>query len=304
MYMIIKRKKFILILFLLNFISFHCFSTKNEYEIIYNKIYNFEFKDADSILNNISYKNDNKTIFYLTKAYINWWYMLISENNNIYKTKYKLFLDSSKATIDNIKINNSSYENIFYAINIYAFISRLKIIEKQYFSIIVNLKECIDFIEFSLGKENLYPSFYLTSGLYNYTIDFAAKKYPFWFSWNFFYPKGNMSLGINQLKIAQNNNSNLINTEATYFLYKIYNDLEENYVLADKYIKILNEKYSNNFFFYYLSFQIKLKQYKFKEAVDILDKIRKLSSENNNLNSEQKKYIFLKAKEELVKAKK
>ena len=88
-------------------------------------------------------KSKDQTFFYLTKAYINWWNILISKNNENYKSKYLTYLDSSYASLGKTKLKQMSYEHIFYAINIYASKTRLKIMQKEYFKAIFNLKDCI-----------------------------------------------------------------------------------------------------------------------------------------------------------------
>lgn len=292
-----------IIFFFLLFFSLHLKSENlnTEKELIYKNIYNLNFPAADSLLKTL--KSKDPTFFYITKAYINWWNIIISKNNENYKSNYLKYLDSSYSSLGKTKIKQMSYEHIFYAINIYASKTRLKIMQKEYFKAILNLKDCIHFIEYSLGKENAYKEFNLTSGLYNYCIEYATTEYPFLFTINFFYPKGDKNKGLSQLNIASKNQSELINTEAAYFLYKIYFDLEKKYDFAEKNVEVLCNKYPLNHFFVYLHFTIKIENKKWEDALLLLNKIKMLSEYNKNITFEQKQYIYLLALKEYNMAK-
>jgi hypothetical protein len=154
------------------------------------------------------------------------------------------------------------------------------------------MKNCVDFIDISLGKEKAYPDFNLTSGLYNYLSDYGTRKYPFLVFYSLMYPRGNMLKGLEQLKVATQNDDEVIRTEAHYFLMKIYIELEKNYEEALYHASYLTEKHPGNLIFLYHYYQLLQLQGKAEMASEVKSDYKYQLKFNTHLSSRQKQYLI------------
>src|SRR6202007_2633622 len=90
----------------------------------------------------------------------------------------------------------------YYAIMAYAYKARLELLDKNYFSSVSNLNNCTSILKYSFGKEEQYNWFYLTSGLYNYFIEWGKQNYKVLSAYTILYPKGDLKKGLSQLQLA------------------------------------------------------------------------------------------------------
>ncbi|MFN2394939.1 MAG: hypothetical protein ABR597_04540 [Bacteroidales bacterium] len=256
-------------------------------------IYDFRFHDADSLLNHMEINYKESYLPHLVRASFYWW-LIISEDAGSLKNKEQYIATISKAEEKiGYMVKNSSYnyKDVFHFINLYALKARLDLLNGDYLRALRHMKYCVDYISISLGREEIYPNFNLTSGLYNYLSDYGAKQYPFLAFYSLIYPRGNMPTGLEQLKLATHNDDDVIRTEAHYFLMKIYLELEKNPGKALNHAYYLAKKYPENLIFLYHYYQILILQGKAEMANEIKTDYEYQLKYNTNLSNEQKQYL-------------
>jgi hypothetical protein len=254
-----------------------------------------EIQSGFSYLNNFAFEDaqlmttKSKTLYplsawpHLLQANINWWRIVSGENLPIIRQQMLLELESAKKKADN------SHEGLFCLIMANTYRTRLELLNGNNMAAVVHLKSYYQNLRKSLGHEQEYDAFYITSGLYYYLAWIAWNDYPMLRPFLFFLDKGSKSMGIKFLTQATLSNDQVISTEAVYFLMRIYFDMEKDREVALKYATILVKKHPGNFIFshYYL-------QCIEKEKVNEERKIRKESVlKNAQLSNTQKLYFYL-----------
>ena len=215
-------------------------------------LYDFRFHHADSLIQNIEKAFPYHYLPHLTRANYYWW-KIISENpGSDQQQLYLNSLNNAEYTVRQIFMAREyDYADVFHFINLYALKARLDLLNGSYAKALRHMKNCVDFIGLSRGREELHDDFYLTSGLYNYLTEYGSAKYPFLRLYTLMYPKGNMRLGISQLETAARSQDPVIQTEAHYFLMKIFLELEQDYQKALEYAGWLATKYPGNLIYLY-----------------------------------------------------
>lgn len=210
-------------------------------------LYDFRFHRADSLIHIMEQTSPHHYLPHLTRANYYWW-MIISENpGSDQQQLYLSSLNNAESIIRQmIRRKQYDYADVFYFINLYALRARLDLINGEYMKALRHMKNCVDYIELSLGREKIHESFYLTSGLYNYMTEYGSKRFPFLRLYALMYPRGNIKLGINQLEIAAKSQDLVLKTEARYFLMKIFLELEQDHQKALEHAGWLATKYPGN----------------------------------------------------------
>ena len=251
--------------------------------------YNFKFNTADSLLNTYEKEVGSNSDILLARSSILWW-KIISEKNSDLNGAYHKNLEAAEKTLLKEKSNNEN-EFIYKAISLYGFGARMDGLEKNYFKAIFKINNCLKYINKSIGKEEDFVYFYLTSGLYNYYKVNSVQEHPLLVPYLALYPDGDIKKGIEYLKVASNTNDVVLSTEANYFLMKIYLD-NKNYSEAEKYCTRLITKYPSNLLFLYYNFIILLKQDNLYKAKVFMARIRIAAKNNSQLSDEQRKYFY------------
>jgi hypothetical protein len=258
--------------------------------------YNFKFNTADSLLNEYEKEVGSSSDILLARSTILWW-RIISEKKSNLNGAYHKNLESAERKLFNEKSVNEN-EFIYKVISLYGLGARMDGLEKNYFKAILKINNCLKYINKSIGKEEDFVYFYLTSGLYNYYKVNSTEEYPLLVPYLTLYPDGNIKKGIEYLKVASNTNDVVLSTEANYFLMKIYLD-KKNYSEAEKYCTKLITKYPSNLLFMYYNFIIQLKQDNLYKAKVFMARIKIAAKNNTQLSDVQRKYFFDMAEDDI-----
>jgi len=262
-------------------------------------VYQFNFHKADSLLNNIPLTEQELPWFNLAKSNYFWWMIVSGEESKEMVKEFDNHINLIITALGKQRIEKLSNEDLYIIANGYAFKTRLALYKGNYIAATGNLNNCIKYIEASLNKENQYEAFFLTGGLYNYFVDFARNKYPITRPYLATLPKGSVTKGFTMLyKIAVSKDW-LLNNEANYFLGKLFQETEKNYVMAEKFTDVMVKRYPNNLAYIYNHFDVLLKQNKKEEAQKELIKINVLSKTLPNLTPAQRSFYLNKAQNDL-----
>ncbi|OFZ02209.1 MAG: hypothetical protein A3K10_03985 [Bacteroidetes bacterium RIFCSPLOWO2_12_FULL_31_6] len=256
----------------------------------FNYLYHFQFVKADSVAKQLKKQYPTDPLSYIFSANYNWWRIISGDTDQVYKNNFYIDLNSSLQYLKAKGEVNLSNEDIFNYINVYSYYARIDLMDGNYFKALKQIDNFIDYQKKSFGKESLYDPFYLTSGLYNYTIPYTIKHYPFLIPSLLFVPDGDQELGIKQLNIAAISNDVVVNTEAHYFLMKIYSEMDENFALANTNAEYLIKIYPDNLLYKYYYFELLIKQKKYKQAEEQMNDV-KLYSTDKELSMNQKNYF-------------
>lgn len=255
-------------------------------------LYQFDFKEAER-LNYFLKKNHAQTNFsHFSNVHYYWWLMISLPNSNrigkLYTESIKQALPIAHKTIE----NNPSDQDTFFYIYLYAMQARLSLQNGSYLQAINSFNKWSAQVEQSLGKEDQFEGFYLTSGLYNYLTSMATQKYKFLRLYTLFYLEGDKELGLMQLEKAFKSDHPIWKTEAAYFLMRIFLDTEENALAAQPYAQWLTTTYPNNLIFQYYYLQILMALGQNEAAAAHTNEIKRLANQNPNISADQRNYFI------------
>lgn len=255
-------------------------------------VYQYDFHRADSLIN--YYKRQGKPDNWIRLAECNylWWLIVTGEESTVNVVKFKLLLNEIVNDLDKKGEKNFTNDDYYIYQNTYAFKCRIDLFKGKYLEASSHLNSCIHTMQKTFTKEGEYEAFKLTTGLYNYFIDHAKINYPIARPIIALYPPGKKYKGIEMLTQASKSSDYIINNEGTYFLCKIYQETEKEYVAAEKYAHLLITRYPRNVAYQFNYFDIILKQGRLEEAKKQLIVLNKYCLINNSLTDNQKKYFI------------
>lgn len=286
----------VLILFLI-LISYkdYSFCDNPNIEVYTNKgllaIYNYNFKEAEKYINLLNKNFPDNISTYLLQSNYYWWKIISGENGDDNFTKCNTSLDKALSLIPLKTKKQLNNEELFHVITIYAFKARLEIIHKNHVQVVNYLNKIMNHLTYTFDKEESYPSFYLTSGLYNFFCEYSKEEYPFITPLMIVFPEGNKNKGLKQLVKTQQSSS-ILSNEAAYFLMKIYCEANIDFEKSLYYISFLTDRFPDNLFFQYYLFKAYLINDFDNEAEKQLTNIINLSNKNNEISLLQKHYYL------------
>jgi hypothetical protein len=254
-------------------------------------LYHFRFNEADSVISELERNYPEEYIPAVARANYLWWYMISHSAEAKIRNEYTKNLLHAEQLLTDAFSDFPANDELFFLIHVYAYRLRLELMHGEYLQAYRYLHQAMKHISLSLGKEDEHPAFLLTSGLYNYMTEHIRKNYPLFRIYLLMHPRGNMSLGIKQLQMASNQKDQVLQTEAQYFLMRIYLDLEDRPDTALDYASWLTEMYPENLVYLYYHHQI-------ASALALKDLVVRLENQffetldrNQQLSSDQKHYL-------------
>ncbi len=260
-------------------------------------LHSFNFVRADSICVLMEREYPTHYLSQFARSNYLWWQIITSPEN---VSLEKLFRDHiTKAVALSVagKEEASSYQDIFYFITMHAMNARLDFTHGAYIRAMKNGRNAISWVDISLGNEHNYDGLYLTSGLYNYMVVQATRKYPFLKIYSLFYPEGNKTLGIEQLRKASQSSNNALQTEAHYFLMRIFLDMEENAAQALAHANWLTKSYPENLIYQYYLLSVLNALGDNQAALEKRQEIHRKALQNKWINDSQRKHLIDLARE-------
>ena len=218
-------------------------------ELSMKALYDFDFFEADRITAGLVAHFPGHYLSHFTRAQYLWWMIITHPSDVLLEKAYHESLGQALSIIKPLLVEEPVHHHTFYFINIYAMKARLLLNKREYLRTIFSLKQCVDQIEAALGKELVYPPFFLSSGMYNYMSEQAREKLPFLTLYTLLYPKGDKMLGLSQLHTAAQSDYFIWRTEATYLLMRIYHEMEKQPYNAQVMACNLRENYPGNLIF-------------------------------------------------------
>ncbi len=257
----------------------------------FDALYRFHPDEAKAVLDRFKERYPDHIMTYSYAVNYYWWMIISGENIDDSRKRFKQHLKEGLALADHqIGDREPTYLQLYFYITMYGYKARFDVLNNDYFKALVHMRDCLRHLESSLGKEEAYQNFYLTSGLYNFNFAFALKNYPFVFMAAWFYPKGDMEKGIRQLQYAANSDDPILQLEGNYFLMRIYFELTEDFEKAMKYAEELIRLYPSNLYFHFIKFHILVTNDHYPEAVSQWEIARQLPETNPHITEAQMRY--------------
>ena len=222
-----------------------------------NKMYNFEFEDAEKEFNWLVQEYSNHPLPVFLKGLSLWWridsYSGISNLSKIdslerLDSKFIDLMDKTISLSKSIYDKGNKIDGAFFLAASYGFKGRLLSERRKWRASAFAGMNALKYLKEIRKDDLMIPEISFGNGLFNYYSIWISERYPLLKPLIKLFPDGDKKKGISQLNTA-GNNSFYTRTEAQYFLMRIYsgqNDLSKALYLS----KYLFETFPNNSVFH------------------------------------------------------
>ncbi len=218
-----------------------------------NKLYNFQFGEADVEFRWLQYRYPNHPMPYFLMGLAEWWKIVPNTDNTQYDERCIALMDTCIMLAEKLyDAKEDKREAAFFLSASYAFKGRIHAERKHWTRATFAGKSALKYLERSKGQSELSPELLFGDGLYDYFADWIPDNYPLLKPVLWLFPKGNKQRGMEELeKVA--NNAFYTRTEARYFLLQIYG-YENQYGKSYEMAKYMWQTFPQNPYFerYYL----------------------------------------------------
>jgi hypothetical protein len=241
-----------------------------------NKMYNFQFEQAEKEFEWLKYKYPEHPLPYFLLGLSEWWKIVPNVENEQYDERFMAYMDSSIMKAEALhKANEDNIEASFFLAAAHGFKGRLLSERKSWTRAALEGKASLDYLQETQRDEDFGPEFLFGDALYNYYSIWVPENYPMLKPIIMFFRKGDKQKGIEQLREVASN-AFYTRTEAQFFLMRILageGESKEAFNLA----QYLHQTFPDNPYFhrYYARMLYTRGQYRQLEPVakDIIAKI-------------------------------
>ncbi|MCF2442491.1 ABC transporter substrate-binding protein [Dyadobacter sp. CY345] len=209
-------------------------------------IYNYEYTEANVILNQVEKKYPNHPVSYILDSFVMYWQYLPIKDN---PTKSKEYIAKLNQCLDAITKkygkNSTDPEAVFYTIVARGYIAMMYNYNGELMSAAGEAKKAYNALTTGLKLTERNPEFYFTSGMYNYYVELYPEDHAMVKPLMIFFKNGNKALGLKQIDIATRHGV-ITRAEACFYLSHIYMEHETNFPKALTYSQKLADWYPKN----------------------------------------------------------
>ncbi len=257
-------------------------------------LYAMHFDLADSLTGHFLASYPDHYLAHVARANYYWWFSIASAPDNFKKGVFAERVRKAKELAERFANGKmrAQPEILFHLISLSAMSVRYEVMHANYLRALSSGRQAIGYISASSGEEDSYPGFYLTNGLYNYMVATAAERNYLFRMFSLFYPPGDKLRGLEQLKLAASQDDFILQTEAHYFLMRIYLDLEVDSQQALYHAGRLTDIYPSNLIYRYYYLLAYAGVYGEERVLAERHRFRRLVVEHNGLCDAQRAYFL------------
>jgi len=263
------------------FIGTSCWSQESDLDLVkqgMDLIYNFEFKQAQPIINQLEASSSSSSVTSLMKALqLFWEFYPIQHHQEQLDTYYQYLEQAYERSTDQLENQPNNPEALFLAMASQGLLAESYAETGRSFKAVGAAKKAYGYLKRGMDKMDRFDEFYVSTGLYNYYREYYPDAYPIYKPFMSFFMKGNKSLGIKQLETASRNAS-IAHVIAGYYLSYIYMRYEyiPKHALDQGYS--LHQEYPNNDLFTAIYLESLIINQRFKEAAPLARKLQRNSN--------------------------
>lgn len=262
-------------------------------EKFYQDLYNYRFLSADSMLKNLCKKGISSQITGILQISFSWWEIISGENSSgkidsLFKT-----IDNEIALIEN-KPRNSVYSQneILQLIVLYSYKSRLHNLENNRLAGFNAFKQSFKYFEELMPCDSGNCDMYnFIAGMYYALGGHLQQQFTPFFLLGIDRQCADTTRGYKLLHQSASSQNQQIRTESTYFLMKLYNEVQVKPDIAEKYSRQLINQFPDNLVFRFNHILLLYDQGKFKAAETHYQKLLTSSEKNQQLTVRQKQHF-------------
>nr|WP_246558882.1 tol-pal system protein YbgF [Hymenobacter piscis] len=202
---------------------------KLELEGAMHNLYNFHYDRAEKQFRSLRRRYPQHPMPYFLMGLTQWWKIMPSNvTNRQFDKVFYAYMDTAIAKGERLyEADDTNFEASFLLSAAYGFSARLHAERHDLRKATVYSKRALEYVQRSQQANGLSPEFLFGTALFNYYAVSVADDYPFLRPILLFFPKGNRTLGLQQLR-STSENGFYTGAEASFFLMKILASPKEN----------------------------------------------------------------------------
>ncbi len=206
-----------------------------------------DFDNAKQKLNQYSQKYSKHTSRHLLKAYyLRWKHSPIIKNDGELYDTFMASLDSAESSADLfLKTKKNNPEESYYKMTSHIMRAELHAVNDDFIKAALEGKNAFGIIKKGFDWCEGYPEFNISTGLYNYYIEFYRDKGFFYQSLLWPFSKGDKKKGLDYLKVGSEK-ATFSKVECQLYLAHLYFKMENDPKTGLKYIQNLRDNFPNN----------------------------------------------------------
>ncbi len=213
-----------------------------------NDMYNFKFERAEMQFRWIKQKYGWHPLPYFLLGLSQWWKILPNIDNTEYDGLFNAYMDTSLVLSEKLYETNK-VEGAFFLAATYAFVARLESDRGNWRRAAIKGKNALSYVDIIRENVDFSPEVLFGDAIMNYYTEWIRENYPIMRPIMWFFPKGDMQKGIEQLREVAHN-AFYTRTEAQYYLIRILANEENRYAEALPIIRYLRDIYPDNAYFH------------------------------------------------------
>jgi hypothetical protein len=218
-----------------------------------NYIYNLEFENAENIFQELIKRQPDQPAGYFFSAMTEWWKIQINLEDESYDKAFKKKLEDVIDLCD-VLLEKDEFNIValFYKCGAIGFRGRLFTHRDSWLKAADDGRLAYPILRKAYKLAPTNYDILLGIGIYDYFADVIPNQYPILKPIMIFFPKGNKTRGIEELKLASEK-AYYANVESAYFLLQVYTNYENDpYKALDVALWLYNKYPDNTLFHRYL----------------------------------------------------
>ncbi len=210
--------------------------------------YNMEFERAHDIFRALRYEYSDHPAPHFLMSLNRWWETYVASGMKKYHEFIANHLDTAIVLNEALAdLPNYKLEYHFFQYMNYAFKARYHTLRKEWWKAAMAGKNAFPYLKKGFDFREESPEFYFGSGIYHYYAEDYPQTHPIIQPLMIFFPKGSISLGIEELSVAAST-PNFAQFEAMFYLGDIYLK-QEKFRLGFELYQTLSKKFPENTWF-------------------------------------------------------
>ncbi|MCE6990450.1 ABC transporter substrate-binding protein [Dyadobacter sp. CY323] len=243
-----------------------------------DKIYNYEFDEANVYMDQVEKKYPNHPVSYILDSFVLFWkYMPIKDN----PTKSKEYIHKLDQCLEAINKkygkNSLDPEAVFYTMVARGYMAMIYNYRGEMVNAAGEGKKAYNAFVEGLKLINKNPEFYFTSGMYNYYVEVYPEEHPIVKPLLVFFKNGDKALGLRQMENATKVGT-ITKAEACFYISHIYLKYEMKPEKAVVYMDKLVDMYPRNPLYLMKNIESLVLAGKYEQAKRDIAILRKINS--------------------------
>ena len=237
-------------------------------------IYNFQFDQAEILINKLEETIDTYPGLYLLKSLKLYWEQYPLQEDSEYYLEYEnLLMETADRARELLDKDPNDVEGIFFSLAAYGYLTNYHAEKGNLLKTISYAKNAYKYLKNGFDLKEKYVEFYFTTGLYNYYREKYPENHPVYKPFLWFFQSGNKSTGIEQLDKAADE-ATFTKVEALYYLFHINLRYKTDPSSALNYVQLLIQQYPDNLVFQVYHAENLLILQQFSEVIPIVERLK------------------------------